>query len=441
MNGSLASAVDGNLLTGIAGVLAVLLVVALRRYPTAGFCLWAVTLCFVPIWVGAGSSVFFPGLVLLSALAVVAWAGKPTGNLSVVDVVVLVIAILYWVAFLLGMERISDGFTLFAYWILAYTMGRLAPARVSVPMLYKIIAIVFAAVAVLAVVEFFIGENFFVKLFSSSNTQFRAWSAVQHRGGLLRAEGAFGHSIALGACLALALPMAMAAKLPIWMRMVVVAAILGAVTVTFSRTGIIVACLSLVLTLVCLPAGLTFRNRVAFLALLVGAAVVAFPVLTETFLKAGEEASGSAEYRADLFDLVPHMRFMGVADVFQVLPDGAAYFGQFRSIDSALILFGLSYGLIPLVAIGGLLVAAAALTLRRKATPPTIALIAQLPSLATVALITQYSFFLWFICGLAVSTQMIHQQQQKSSIPELRTPALGPIDLNRPKQGVSSVKL
>jgi hypothetical protein len=439
MGGSLTSAVNGSLLTGIAGVLAILLVIALRKYPTAGFCLWAFTLCFVPIWVGVGSSLFFPGLVLLSALTVVAWAGKPTGNISAVDVAVLVIAILYWVAFLLGMERISDGFTMFAYWILAYTMGRLAPVRVSVTMVYKILTIAFAAVAVLALVEFFTGENVFVKLFSSSNAQFRAWGAIQPRGGLLRAEGAFGHSIALGACLGLAMPMAVAARLPFWVRMLVVAVILGAATVTFSRTGIIVACISLVLTVVCLPSGLTLRNRLAFLALLAGAAAAAFPLLAETFLKAGEEASGSAAYRANLFELVPHMRFLGVAEVFQVLPDGAAYFGQFRSIDSALILFGLSYGLIPLAAIAALLVAAAALTLRRRATPPTIALISQLPSLTTVALITQYSFFLWFVCGLAVSTQMI-QQQQKSTMPELKTPTLGPMDWNRPMQGVSSVK-
>lgn len=439
MSESLATAVNGNLLIGIAGVLAVLLVLAMRRYPTAGFCLWAITLCFAPIWIGVGSAIFLPGLVLLSALAVIAWAGKPLESTSPVDVVVLVMAILYWVAFLLGLQRISDGFTLFAYWILAYTLGRLAPARISVPVLYRILTAVFAVVALLALIEFFSGENFFVKIFTASNTQFQIWGPIQPRGGVLRAEGAFGHSIALGACLALAVPIAMAARLPLWVKMVVVAALLGAVVVTFSRIGIIVACMSLVLTIVFLPTGLTFRNRLAFLALLGGAAAAAFPLLTETFLEAGEEASGSAEYRADLFDLVPHMRFLGVADVFQVLPDGIAYFGQFRSIDSALILLGLSFGLIPLIAVGGLLVAAVVLVLRRKATPPTIALVAQLPSLTTVALITQYSFFLWFICGLAVSTQMIQQQHQKSILPEFRTPPLGHIDLNRLKQGVNRV--
>jgi hypothetical protein len=157
-------------------------------------------------------------------------------------------------------------------------------------------------------------------------------------------------------------------------------------------------------------------------------------------VEAGGEAAGSAAYRADLLTLVPQMRLLGVAEVFQVLPDGTAYFGNFRSIDSALILLGLSFGLIPLVAVAGLLVAAAVLMLRGKATPPTIALVAQLPSLATVALITQYSFFLWFICGLAVSTQIIQRQHEKLVNPDFRMPPIGRIDLSRSKQGVGNAE-
>jgi hypothetical protein len=439
MTGTLAG-VNGSLLFGIAGVLAVLLVVALRRYPTIGFCLWALTLCFVPIWVGAGGAVFLPGLVLLSALAVVAWAGSPGLSVSAVDVVVLTIAILYCVAFLLGLGRISDGLTLFAYWILAYMMGRLAPARISVSVLYRILVIVFAAVAVLAFVEYISGENLFVRLFTASNTQFKLWGEIQPRGGMLRVEGAFGHSIALGACLALAVPLVLAAKFPLRIRMLVVAGLLGAVALTFSRIGMMAAVTSLVLTVVFLPSGLTLRNRLAFLALLAAVAAAAFPFLAGTFVEAGGEAAGSAAYRADLLALVPQMRLLGVAEVFQVLPDGTAYFGNFRSIDSALILLGLSYGLIPLVAVAGLLVAATVLMLRGKATPPTIALVAQLPSLATVALITQYSFFLWFICGLAVSTQIIQKQHEKLVYPDFRVPPIGRIDLSRPKQGVGNAE-
>lgn len=440
MIGSLAAKVDDSLMTGVIGALAVLLVLALRKYPTLGFCLWALTLCFIPIWVGAGGRVFLPALVLLSAAAVVAWARKPVARISVVDVVVLGLAILYCVAYLLHLGRISDGLTLFAYWLLAYAVGRLAPARVSVSVLYRILVIAFAAVAMLALAEFISGQNIFVRVFRSSNALFELWGVIQSRGGALRVEGAFGHSIALGACLAMAVPLAMVAKLPLRIRLLVVAGLLGATALTFSRIGIISAVMSLLLTALFYPARLTLRHRVAFLALLAGAAAAAFPLLTGTFLEAGQEASGSAAYRSDLLSLIPQMRPLGVADVFEVSPDGTAYFGSFRSIDSALILLGLSYGLIPLLAVTGLLVGAVVLVLRRKATPPTIALVAQLPGLATVALITQYSFFLWFICGLAVSTQIIQKQRQQANIPESAMMPIGRIDVNRAKQGVSNAK-
>jgi hypothetical protein len=38
----------------------------------------------------------------------------------------------------------------------------------------------------------------------------------------------------------------------------------------------------------------------------------------------------------------------------------------------------------------------------RRASAPAIALVAQIPALATVALITQYSTMVWFVAGLAV---------------------------------------
>jgi hypothetical protein len=40
-----------------------------------------------------------------------------------------------------------------------------------------------------------------------------------------------------------------------------------------------------------------------------------------------------------------------------------------------------------------------------RATAPTVAVVAQIPALATVALITQYSTLLWFVAGLAVFSQ------------------------------------
>ena len=46
------------------------------------------------------------------------------------------------------------------------------------------------------------------------------------------------------------------------------------------------------------------------------------------------------------------------------------------------------------------------LVLTGRGSAATIAVVAQIPAFATVALITQYSIFVWFIIGLAVTSQL-----------------------------------
>ena len=53
-----------------------------------------------------------------------------------------------------------------------------------------------------------------------------------------------------------------------------------------------------------------------------------------------------------------------------------------------------------------LLVIAAGAVILGRASAATLAVAAQIPSLVTVALITQYSVFLWFVVGVAVATQV-----------------------------------
>ena len=79
---------------------------------------------------------------------------------------------------------------------------------------------------------------------------------------------------------------------------------------------------------------------------LAGAAVLV-PFLLGV-LSASDEAEGSAAYRGSLLSLVPYFRLFGVSDALEISVTGRAYFAGFRSIDSQLVLFGLSYGWITL---------------------------------------------------------------------------------------------
>jgi hypothetical protein len=134
-------------------------------------------------------------------------------------------------------------------------------------------------------------------------------------------------------------------------------------------------------------------------------ALAAAPLLSQVFLAAGDEAANSAAYRGNLVSLVGDIGVLGFSSAFSRAPDGEVSFGAFNSIDSALILHGLTYGWASLAVALVLLAVAVVAVLLRRAAAPTIAVAAQIPALVAVALITQYATMFWFVAGFAVYAQ------------------------------------
>ena len=132
-----------------------------------------------------------------------------------------------------------------------------------------------------------------------------------------------------------------------------------------------------------------------------------------SFLAAGDEAAGSADYRVDLIALVPDMTWFGVSPSFTVLSDGTLYYGDYRSIDSTILLMGLRFGLVPMLLFCLMLVVATVSVFVRPS-PAAVALVAQIPALTSVALITQYGVFLWFVGGLAVASYTLGAQRRSA---------------------------
>jgi hypothetical protein len=155
---------------------------------------------------------------------------------------------------------------------------------------------------------------------------------------------------------------------------------------------------------------LSTRVRVLVTAGLVVVAAGFATLLSRVFAAAGSEATDSAGYRWALLDLVPDIELFGRSSSAYGLASGERFFGGFRSIDNALLLLGLRYGWVPLVLVTILLLAACAWVLSGRATAPTIAVVAQIPSFVSVALITQYATLLWFVAGLAVYSQSVARQ-------------------------------
>ncbi len=404
--------VDAVLLAGAVAVVGALGVVVLRQAPRLALGVWLAVLCAVPVWAGVTVVVDWEPEVLVTLLVLTSLVSlrprgrvRPAGGLTPADgVVALFVLTAAVVPVVTGATSVSDVFVLTVQWTGAFLVGRLVGHRVGLRWVYGAVAVAFALVAALALVEFALGWNPFVQV-PGSGSLHEAWSPIQERGGRARAEGAFGHSIALGASLALALPIALVAPFRAGVRVALAVLLLAASAVTFSRVGLVTAVLGVVLCVLFLRSGLSWRIRLVVVCGLVVVGAALGSLLSGVFTAAGAEAADSAGYRVALLDLVPQISAFGRSDSAYRLASGESYFGGFSSIDNALLLLGLRYGWVPLVVVTGLLVAACATVLRGRATAPTIALVAQIPSFVSVALITQYATLLWFVAGLAVFAQ------------------------------------
>ncbi|TDP98895.1 MULTISPECIES: hypothetical protein [unclassified Leifsonia] len=403
--------VDRLLLLAVALGVAVLGFLVLRRAPRLAVATWIVVLCFVPIWLGFGigfnGNYYLPPATAAALLVVAALLPVRRFRLSWMDALMTLVVVAALASILAGNAGIALGAAIIVvtYFVAGYIVGRVAPLRVDPAWVHGAIAVCFTIVAVLAIIEGLTHWNPFV-LIKSGNSLYSIWGTIQERGGVPRAEGAFGHSIALGASLAMAVPITLAAPFRLWVRGLMVLTMLVATVYTFSRIGMICSLLGVALSVLFMRDAISRRARIAITTIVVVASAIVFPLVSAVFDDAGAEASDSADYRGDLVSLFGTMNLVGVAGSAQKNSAGSLYFGNFRSIDSQLILTGLTNGIIVLIAIAVALAFGILLVLRGKASPATIALVAQIPAFATVALITQYSIFVWFVAGLAATTQL-----------------------------------
>ena len=395
--------VDRDLLLAVAALVGVLGIVVLNRSPRTAAVLWLLVVCLVPCWFTVHLKVDWPPATAVGIVALAGGVPLAGRRLSRADLVTGFLVLLCVVPVVLGTGTLSTVFAATTTWGLGYLLGRLLPLRAGVGWIHDVVAVVFTGVAVGAIVEFLLTWNPFVGL-SRGNALYQTWGTLQGRGGVLRAEWAFGHSIALGASLALAVPLVLVSRFRPGVRFAMVLLVLAGTVVTFSRTAMVCAVLGLVLGLVFLGNQTPTRLRVGLAAGLVALGVGVASTLSSVFTAAGSEASGSAGYRLDLGSLLPNVAVLGYSPAAQRTATGELYFGQFRSIDSALLLLGLTYGALALAVTLALYVAAGCAVVAGRATPALVAVVAHLPALLTVALITQYGIFFWFVAGLAVAS-------------------------------------
>ena len=382
---------------------ALVLFLGTRRYPRVGFVIWLLTLVLVPVWFGPTLIVTFQPASAVGVIVVAAFAARWPRQFGVADLLVVFFFIACVAPLAIGGATPTTVFTVVAVWGVGYVLGRIAPLSVELPWVYSAVAVVFTGIAALSVLEFVMDWHVYSQL-GRPNALFAEYGQVQIRGDRARSEWSFGHSIALGASIAMAVPMAIVSSFGRLTRLVMLGVMLAGVAVTFSRIGIAAALLGAALTLALVRSPRVREIRGAAVVVLLVGLAAAVPAIQGVFLEAGEEATLSAQYRGRLLDLVPEIEILGFSGIAGSSSTGRLVFGEFASLDSQLLLLGLSYGALAVGLSFVLLILGAGAVISGRSTAAVVAVVAQVPGLMTVALITQYAVWFWFVAGLAVAS-------------------------------------
>ncbi|TFI44665.1 hypothetical protein E4P29_07890 [Rhodococcus sp. 1R11] len=179
--------------------------------------------------------------------------------------------------------------------------------------------------------------------------------------------------------------------------------VIGTVT-TLSRGPMLSAIVAVVLAVVLLARGVS--TAVRFWTVVAGTLIALFavPPLLQKFGEISNELDPSTAYRENLWTDIPgDLNWINQVRNVGVDPAGRSLRRNLGSVDSTPLLIGLDFGWI----IVGLFTACIAIAswrvMSRKGSVAEIAVVAQIPTLATVALITQYGAAVWFFAGLAVA--------------------------------------
>ncbi|MFT3888296.1 MAG: hypothetical protein QM713_09065 [Arachnia sp.] len=378
-----------------------------------------ISLVIVPFWMGAAVSIFFvSGHLALMLLSIVSVAAESREKLqfTLPDIILTSVLLVTLVCFVLGLVGITQVYSFFQ-WMAAYWFARIVSTVYGIPRLATILAIATPVVAMLLLYETASGQNVFLDYLSMNNDQFRQWSGQQIRGDAIRAEGPFGHSIAAGSSLAVFAILSLDARLRFRTRLILVVVICAGIAATISRISFVTVGLGIAVVLLLARSSLHRKQKLTIVALVVPLVIAVQPLLGSVFADSGDEATNSAAYRTWILDLVGTLEPFGFASSFGRSTSGTTSFGDFGSIDNAVLFYALTNGWVPAAILLALLLAAVFQLLRGNGGVATAALVAQIPAMFTVALITSYSHVLWISAGLAVTELHAAALRHQPSLP------------------------
>ncbi len=390
----------------IAIVLASYAAIAAIRWPRFGIVFWLAITCFVPSWliVRIGVEWTPAGLCALVVLPVI-FVRNPRRGWRTGDLVATAIVLLCLIAFWQGNTPKQLASQVIVRGLLGYLVSRHLAPRAGMRWTLNVFAGMLLICATWSIVEYLAGWHAFRSFDIGSSEGF--WAAIQSRGGHARSEAAFGDAIALGGALAMALPFIFASGWRTSRKFIGLALIGFGILATISRGPMTAALVGIVLMILLYrsPNVSPAQRRVIIIGTL-AVSIILYAGLVSKITAAGTEAFNSAAYRGKLYSYVlQDIRPISLADNVSYTQNQQIY-REFGSVDSTFIYSALFYGWLPVALFMLSLLGLAWRALSQRAGPATIALLAQIPVLATVAPITQYETLLWFLGGLVVVETM-----------------------------------
>lgn len=363
---------------------------------------WLLSVTMVPYWVGVSQIVgFIPLAGLLGGVAVVSAYLQGWWTPRLIDYGVAMVIASGYLAVTFGGSSRGIWLAWITHWLVGYLVARAVGGACDRDFVVKSFAAVMSLVGLLATTEFLLSWHPFVSWYMP-NQSFASWHTIQPRGEFERPEWAFGHSISLGVCLAMALPFALSMKTSAWLKAMATLAIAAGCGLSLSRAGILSLFTTLALYVI-FSRRVVGLKKVILLAGMAASSTLIYDFM-QTWIADDADATASTQYRVQMYgELIGSMSVIGQSNAAISVGD-QVYFASYRSIDSAFLFLGLAYGWVfPLVLLLGLIGVACYMILgpvSAESRPAAIALLGTVPALATVTFITQYQILFWFIAGI-----------------------------------------
>lgn len=398
----------------VAAVCGGLLLLALWGRPRLALVVWLLSITMLPIWISVHFLIAIPVHCIVAVIAATATVFHTSLKGTLLDVYFGLFMAVCVLAMSSNAISAHSVLIIIIQWGIPFLAARVLVSATGIRYAVDAVALIFGLVGALAVLELLADWHPFVSWSLGSATGFQIWGPIQYRGGVVRSEWAFGHSIALGASLAMAIPFIVRSSFSGRVRGALLIAAGAGAFASASRIGIVATVLT---AGICLVNAESMRRLRVLLVVSVGAGfLLAYEFLLPAVQRwaAGESRGDqlSAQYRGQLYaDFLPRIEWLSPYDLY------ARGENAVTSMDSAVLDIGLRFGWLALGLAAFPFALAVFRTLMARASAAEIALVGQIPVLATVALITQYQNLLFVVAAIAV--QQLSETQAMTAASEI----------------------